>query len=207
MGIHGRRIAATCLGLAFLAIVAGRPLPPRRCPPPVPRYAQRTLAVLGPVYRVDRIYRSMQGPYGVQEIRLPAGENELVWITGFRASMVRADGRTPCDAQFMCHSNLDISGEYHRWLFGHSKLLDDRLVTLSQGQLGLRFPEGFGIPLLANEPLALATQVLNLNEPRADLRVRHRHHGVDRRRAQVVAVAHPGRADPHLLGAHDGRNG
>jgi len=174
MGRRGRVCALFCLCLAGAAILAATPQPPRRRPPPAPRYAEQTHSVLGPVFRIDRLYRSMQGPFAVQEVRLPVPANELVWITGFRASMVLPDGRTPCDAQFMCHSNLDISGEYHRWLFGHQKLLDDRLVTLSQGQLALKFPEGFGIPLLASEPLALTTQVLNLNVPHASLSVRHR---------------------------------
>lgn len=173
MRLRGRQIALICVCIAGVTVFCGTPRPPLRRPPPAPRYAERTHTVLGPVFRIDRIYRSMQGPQAVQEVRLPAPENELLWITGFRAKMVQPDGRTPCDAQFMCHSNLDISGEYHRWLFRQQKLLDDRLVTLSQGQLGLKFPEGFGIPLLANEPLALATQVLNLNLPEPNLRVRH----------------------------------
>ena len=174
IGHRGRVCALFCLCLAGAAVVAGRPQPPLRHPPPAPRYAEQTLSVLGPVFHIDRLYRSMQGPFAVQEVRLPVPANELVWITGFRASMVLPDGRTPCDAQFMCHSNLDISGEYHRWLFGQQKLLDDRLVTLSQGQLALKFPEGFGIPLLASEPLALTMQVLNLNLPQPALSVRHR---------------------------------
>lgn len=174
MGFRSRISALFCVWLAAVALFSGRTQPPLRQPPPAPRYREQTLAVLGPVFRIDRIYRSMEGPHAVQEVRLPAPKKELLWITGFRASMVQADGQTPCDAQFMCHSNLEISGEYHRWLFGHQKLLDDRLVTLSQGQLGLKFPEGFGIPLLAEEPLALATQVLNLNLPNPNLSVRHR---------------------------------
>ncbi len=51
---------------------------------------------------------------------------------------------------------------------------DGRLFTLSQGQLEVKFPPGFGIPVLSNEPLDLITQVLNLNFDDQQFRVRHR---------------------------------
>src|SRR5581483_859732 len=64
--------------------------------------------------------------------------------------------------------------EAHRALVPSSKSHDGRLFTLSQGQLEVKFPEGFGIPVLSTEALPLTTQVLNLNDPKADLEVRHR---------------------------------
>lgn len=139
---------------------------------------ERTSLTLSEVYEVDRIYPSMKGPSGVQEVRLldvaTRESDELLWITGFRAEMVGEDGATPMPAQFMCHSNLDFDTRYHNHLLGHTKPLDGRLFTLSQGQLALHFPAGFGIPVFASEPLALTTQVLNMNVPDARFRVRHK---------------------------------
>ena len=52
--------------------------------------------------------------------------------------------------------------------------MNDRLFTLSQGQMEVEFPPGFGLPLLSDEPLALTTQVLNLNPQEEEFDVRHR---------------------------------
>jgi hypothetical protein len=156
--------------------------------------AQRTETVLSPIYTVDRKYRSMMGPYSEQQILLdgvpepgsedfaqgedpppPAGDDpDLLWITGYRAVMVGADGSEPAAQEFMCHSNLDLDVLAHEELWGQAAGFGSRLFTLSQGQFEVRFPPGFGIPVLSSETLSLTTQVLNLNVEGPPFEVRHK---------------------------------
>lgn len=135
---------------------------------------RRTTIVLSKVYEVDQPYRSMMGPWEQQEVRLAQDidDDALLFITGYRAVMVGADGETSMPQDFMCHSNLDIDVARHGEIMGPSTGFSPRLFTLSQGQLEVRFPPGFGIPVRASEAMSLTTQVLNLNNQTAD--VRHR---------------------------------
>lgn len=136
----------------------------------------RTKTVLSEVYNVDRKYRSMMGPFGQQQVHLgeDGAEPELVWITGYEAVMVAADGTRPMPQDFMCHSNLDVDLDVHEELFGVASGFGARLFTLSQGQFSVHFPDGFGIPVLSDEPLSLTTQVLNLNAEGQAFDVRHK---------------------------------
>lgn len=144
--------------------------------------AERTETILSKVYTVDRIYRSMMGPYDTIEIRLDGASagpesgrsDEVLWITGYRAEMVAADGETEMPQEFMCHSNLDIDVGSHRSSVGAEASFSPRLFTLSQGQLEIDFPVGYGIPIRRSESLKLTTQVLNLNHDDPDFEVRHR---------------------------------
>lgn len=130
--------------------------------------------LLSDVYDVDQLYKSMQGPYSSQKVSLEESLfPELLWIVGYAARMVGADGRTPLSQEFMCHSNLDMDLQQHRQLFGWTKKAAARLFTLSQGQFEIDFPEGFGIPILSTEELGLTTQVLNHNRPDEKFQVRH----------------------------------
>jgi hypothetical protein len=137
----------------------------------------RSITFLSPVYTVDRLYRSMMGPQATRGVLLhaSAGETpELLWIVGYSAVVVGADGESPRSQEFMCHSNLDIDMPRHQELFGLSSKASVRLFTLSQGQQEIRFPEGFGIPVRSDEPLRLTTQVLNHNVEKISLELRHR---------------------------------
>ncbi len=130
---------------------------------------------LSEIYTVDRKYGSMMGPFSQRELSLgeAGAPRELLWITGYRAVMVSADGETRVARDFMCHSNLDINSESHRQAFSTDLAFSPRLFTLSQGQFEIEFPAGFGIPLLSDEVLSLGTQVLNLNIEGKSFAVRH----------------------------------
>lgn len=131
--------------------------------------------VLSDVYFVDKKYRSMMGPYSQQEVFLGDPEKpELVWITGYSATMVDKEGQGTLPQEFMCHSNLDLDPRLHNRIFNSRKPISGRLFTLSQGQFEIDLPEGFGIPLLSNQPMTLTTQVLNLNHDQIGLDVRHK---------------------------------
>ncbi|MDP9362183.1 MAG: hypothetical protein M3P29_12120 [Acidobacteriota bacterium] len=132
---------------------------------------------ISPVYTIDKIYHSMEGPSSVERITLgdPNGTAELLWVTGIRTEMVDADGTTPQLPELMCHVNVDLDPSKHQALFGFRRATAARLMTLSQGMLAAKLPAGFGFPLASNEPLLLFTQVLNLNiQQPQNLKVRHR---------------------------------
>jgi hypothetical protein len=139
--------------------------------------AERTRQFVSPVYTIDKIYHSMEGPSSVERIYLgdrkaPA---ELLWVTGIRTEMVDADGVTPQLPELMCHVNVDLDTNRHQALFGFHRATASRLMTLSQGMLAAKLPAGFGFPLASNEPLLLFTQVLNLNiQHPQNIKVRHR---------------------------------
>jgi hypothetical protein len=132
---------------------------------------------ISPVYTIDKIYHSMEGPSSMERIYLgdPAAPAELLWVTGIRTEMVDADGKTPQLPELMCHVNVDLDTARHQIIFGIHRPTASRLMTLSQGMLAAKLPAGFGFPMASNEPLLLFTQVLNLNiEHPQDLKVRHR---------------------------------
>jgi len=139
--------------------------------------AQQSKQILSPVYTINRIYHSMEGPSSVERIYLgdPNGPAELLWVTGIRTEMVDADGTTPQLPELMCHVNVDLDPPKHQALFGFHRATASRLMTLSQGMLSAKLPAGFGFPLASNEPLLLFTQVLNLNiQHPNNIKVRHR---------------------------------
>jgi len=139
--------------------------------------AEQSKQFLSPVYTIDKIYHSMEGPSSVERIYLgdPKAPSELLWVTGIRTEMVDADGTTPQLPELMCHVNVDLDGPKHQALFGLRRATASRLMTLSQGMLAAKVPAGFGFPLASNEPLLLFTQVLNLNiQHPQNIKVRHR---------------------------------
>ena len=117
----------------------------------------------------------MKGPKAEDVVGL--GEvgrgNELLWITAQYTEIVAGGPVTTTSPEFMCHSNLGFrQGKRHEEIFGSQPGI--RLFTLSQGQMEVRFPEGFGVPVMSRQPLMLQSQVLNLNEQPEKLAVRHR---------------------------------
>jgi hypothetical protein len=137
--------------------------------------------LLSPVYQVDRLYGSMRGPMTSQYFTLDHALGregqppELLWLTGYRAVMMEPDGVTQTSQEFMCHSNFDLDLTNWRLHFPTDLTFrDGRVFTLAQGQLGMRLPPGFAIPLMSNSPLGLDTQVLNHNVVGPPFGVRHR---------------------------------
>jgi hypothetical protein len=159
------------LGALAVAVFAacGAPAPER------PR-AQRSRTFVTRPFRIDRIIRSMEGPFAYERVTLvEGGAPEILWVTGYRAEVVGADGAAGVSQEFMCHNNLSFDAERHRTRFGWTKpVRTQRLFTLSQGQFSIELPKGFGIPVMSDESLTLETQVLNHNLERPDISVRHR---------------------------------
>lgn len=162
---------------------------------------------LSPVYEVDDYYKSMTGPQSTEWFKL--GEMvppQVIWVTGFDAVMVGANGEETMPQDYMCHSNLDFDPVRHNLNFEAKKSITGRLFTLSQGQTEIRFPKGFGVPVLSSEKLSLTTQVLNLNyaEP---AQVRHKvelHYVPDAHAADMKPLFMKGVYGLKLLEGKDG---
>jgi len=180
-GLAALAAGALCLAVAGdVAARAGAPEavgaagadaaePPRSTPEP------KSARFLSKTYLIDRKYKSMMGPQSSQTVYLlRTASPELLWVTGFKAVMVGADGEAPISQEFMCHSNLDIDMNIHQRVFGLDRETPARMFTLSQGQQEIAFPEGFGIPVVSTEPFALATQVLNHNIENQSFEVKHK---------------------------------
>src|SRR6185436_13017105 len=65
------------------------------------------LPLTSDAYRLDRIYRSMEGPMSVQsDILLGASEKTPVqWITGIETQVVDATDGKRISQEYFCHSN------------------------------------------------------------------------------------------------------
>src|SRR5690242_12749239 len=66
------------------------------------------LTLMSDPYRLDKIYRSMEGPWSIQRgIRLGLAEKSHVqWITGLETEILDATGQKLISQEFFCHSNL-----------------------------------------------------------------------------------------------------
>src|ERR1051325_11484418 len=79
--------------------------------------------VLSDVYRIDKKYKSMEGPAGVKTIYLGDQEKpELVWVTGIKTEVVKDDGVTLAPQELMCHLNVEIDAMKHKALFGLKRI-------------------------------------------------------------------------------------
>lgn len=123
---------------------------------------------------IDTIYRSMQGPYVSQKIQISPTEEELVYIVGYKSEVIDANSDTLLPAKYMCHNNLNyLQKEKLPWKLKTSGA-NSRIFTLSEGQIDLKFPKGFGIPVKANQPFEMVSQVLNHQEPNINLKAKHK---------------------------------
>ncbi len=122
---------------------------------------------------IDTIYRSMQGPYEIKPILIDANSNELIWITGYESKVLQAESNVNLGPAFMCHNNLDYGKvDQLPWVLKTSGA-NHRIFTLSQGQSKIQFPEGYGIPIPANQELQMVSQVLNHHRPELYINTKH----------------------------------
>jgi hypothetical protein len=142
---------------------------------------KRVLTLVSHPYRLDKIYRSMEGPMSVQTgIHLAMREKSQVqWVTGLETQVVDATEQKPISQEFFCHSNLTFAehsgtpSQYNQ-RFGGKTHLDWRLFTLVPGRLSIELPEGFGVPIPSDAPLDYVTMSLNLNARNQVVNVRMR---------------------------------
>jgi hypothetical protein len=137
------------------------------------------LTLTSDAYRLDKIYRSMEGPMSVQSGIQLINETKapVQWITGVETRVVDAAQQKPVSQEFFCHSNLTfaehgVSPEQLNQRFHGKTHLDWRLFTLVPGRLSIELPPGFGVPVPSDAPLDYLTMSLNLNAPTQDVNVR-----------------------------------
>lgn len=136
----------------------------------------QTREVLSDTLTINQKYDfdSKPWPGDMQYVVLSYREHpELLWITGARLELVGPDGRTPMSGEFVRFSCLALdemllSAKGHNQLFGKTTTPlpvqeTPRLLCFSQGNLQTKFPPGFGVPVLSNEPLLVEAAVLNQN--------------------------------------------
>ncbi len=151
------------------------------------------LTLVSDPYRLDKIYRSMEGPMSVQSgIHLTTAEKSRVqWVTGLETQVVDATEQKPISQEFFCHSNLTFaehSGTPRQYnqQFGGKTHLDWRLFTLVPGRLSIELPQGFGVPIPADAPLDYVTMSLNLKARNQVVNVRMR------TKVHTIAADQPG---------------
>ncbi|MDC7999203.1 hypothetical protein [Gilvibacter sediminis] len=129
-------------------------------------YGARQTDFYSPLFYVDNIYTSMEGPKAMRGFQINPTDSSLVWVNGFETSVMAADGITELSKDFMCHTNMDYYDQsyYSKWQIPNRIGSNyPRLATLTNGMESYRYPEGFGFPIRADEFLYLSTQVLNHN--------------------------------------------
>jgi len=151
------------------------------------------LTLVSDPYRLDKIYRSMEGPMSVQSrIHLATGEAcRVQWITGLETQVVDATEQKPISQEFFCHSNLTLAEHggtprQYNQRFGGKTHLDWRLFTLVPGRLSIELPQGFGVPVPSDVPLDYLTMSLNLNARNQGVNVRIR------TKVHTIAANQPG---------------
>ncbi len=144
------------------------------------RDAQKNVTLVSDSYRLDKIYRSMEGPFSIaSSLHLADNKCPVQWITGLETQVVDASDLKPVSQEFFCHSNLTLAehgagpARYNQ-RFGGKTHLDWRLFTLVPGRRSIELPKGFGIPVPSDTPLDYVTMSLNLNLPNGAGNVRMR---------------------------------
>lgn len=137
----------------------------------IPVAKPRYLVIESGKMPIKGILRSMQGPFEVVNFTFEnnnfspmEGEKELLWLTGYYVEVFDPETKEKLSDDFLCHNNLNLlKPEYCDWRV-KTQGSNTRLFTLTEGQTHLNLPAGCGIPVLSNQPLEVAFQVLNHNQ-------------------------------------------
>ena len=121
-----------------------------------------TKEIVSKSHTIDQIYLSMEGPTDTQKFSLLDGpERELVWLTATEVEILDGEGNKTSD-EHLCHSNLYFTDfKQHHERFDRKITADQKFVDVNQGLTEVRFPEGFGFPVLSNEPLVFHSMVIS----------------------------------------------
>jgi hypothetical protein len=155
------------------------------------------LTLVSGSYRLDKIYRSMEGPWSIQKniqlapqplnVSTSQALNGLVWLTGIETQIVDGNSEKPVSQEFFCHANLTFS-ENDRARPGRTadRAVDSRLFTLAPGRTSIELPPGFGLPIQSEASLDYLTMSLNLNPRKEAINVRMR------TKLRTIAADQPG---------------
>jgi len=123
--------------------------------------------------QIDTIYRSMRGPLSVKEIAIDVDGEDLIWVRGYSVKIRDTKTGATLSDGFVCHNNLNIAYKTKFPWKIRTRGTSTRLVTLTEGQTRLSFPDGFGMPIPSDQTLKVISQVLNHNIANINLDVVH----------------------------------
>jgi len=110
---------------------------------------------------------SMQGGKGHGETvsSLPDTSSQprkLFWVKGFKLEVLDEKGVVQPTAEFICHFNLDVNLQERNAAFPEGERWgNSRLLTITQGQTNITFPEGYGVPVASDEHWRFTFQAAN----------------------------------------------
>ncbi len=95
-------------------------------------------------------------------VRRRGEKRELYWFKGIKLTVLDETDLPLPTAEFICHFNLDIDPAKRNELFPQGeRTINTRLISLTQGQTELYFPEGFGVPVASDEVWRFGFQAAN----------------------------------------------
>ena len=98
----------------------------------------------------------------------------LLWLKGVKLEVLDENNHVLPTAEFICHCNIDTSGDFRNQIFSEAERCPThRLITITQGQTAVTFPDGYGVPVASDEPWTVFFQAANRTTDK-HRRVKHR---------------------------------
>lgn len=89
-------------------------------------------------------------------------KRKLYWLKAVKIILTDESDRPLRQPEFFCHFNLDVNPDFRNATFRSAQKCNDaRLITLTQGQMEMRMPTGFAIPVASDEVWQLTFQAVN----------------------------------------------
>ncbi len=86
----------------------------------------------------------------------------LLWLKGAKLEVLDENDKILPTAEFICHWNLDVNRAFRSQVFPQGEwCMHSRLMTISQGQNEIYFPEGYAVPVASDEVWNVMFQVAN----------------------------------------------
>jgi cyclophilin family peptidyl-prolyl cis-trans isomerase len=99
---------------------------------------------------------------------------QLFWLKGFKLEVLDENGNVAPTAEFICHFNLDVDCKQRNQIYTEAERSEEaRILTITQGQTEVTFPEGYGVPVSTNEKWRFLFQAANRTTD-AHRRIKHR---------------------------------
>jgi hypothetical protein len=111
---------------------------------------------------VTGVVRSMFGPSDIQSARIgTAHRHELLWLRGLKTIVSGSD--IPSAMKNLCHTSISYHPQNNRKSRILAGMLEPspQMLVLFPGVSHVRFPDGFGMPFLADERVEIGSMVFN----------------------------------------------
>ncbi|PWT99374.1 MAG: hypothetical protein C5B53_05435 [Candidatus Melainabacteria bacterium] len=120
--------------------------------------------------------QSMTGASGVAQGLVDASSSPraLYWLKGVKLEVLDENNKVLPTAEFICHYNLDVDPQFRNNAFPEGeRCMSSRIVTITQGQTDIQFPEGYAVPVASDERWSMVFQAANRTTAEHK-RVKHR---------------------------------